>query len=137
MSKQQLLIFLLLIVIVPIGFYTKYYSGPGEDWVANSMGGLIYEVFWCLIFALIFPSLHPIKIAAGVFVITCIIEFLQLWHPPFLELIRSNLIGRTILGNSFNWMDFPYYALGCVLGWSTLVVIRKAIKPMDHTSDQQ
>jgi len=135
MKKYRLLIFLLLIVIVPVGFYTKFYAGPGHDWVSNSLGGLIYEIFWCLVVALLFPLSKPWKIALWVLIITCLLEFLQLWHHPFLEFIRSNFIGRIVLGNSFNWMDFPYYVAGSAIGWYLLNIIRKVSTVNLPTSD--
>jgi hypothetical protein len=55
--------------------------------------------------------------AIVVLLATCALEFLQLWHPPFLEYLRSSFIGRTVLGTSFAWLDFPYYVLGCWIGW--------------------
>ena len=120
MNRQRLITVLILIVIVPLGFFTKFYSGPAEDWINNSVGGLLYEVFWCLVIAFIFTKIKPYKIALWVFIITCLLEILQLWHPSFLEFVRNNFIGRTILGNSFNWMDFPYYIFGSLLGYFIL-----------------
>ena len=125
MNRQRLITVLILAVIVPIGFLTKFYSGPAEDWMNNSLGGLFYEIFWCLVIAFIFTKTKPIKIAFWVFVITCMLEFLQLWHPSFLEFFRNNFVGRTILGNSFNWMDFPYYFAGSLVGYLILISIRK------------
>jgi len=122
-SRKITLFFLLF--IIPLGFYTKFYSGPAHVWVNNSLGGLLYEIFWCLIFFFIFPKANPIKIALWVFSITCTLEFLQLWHPPFLEFLRGNFIVRTILGNSFNWGDFPYYFVGSLVGYYILVLIKK------------
>jgi hypothetical protein len=124
MSKYRLLISLALMIIVPLGFLTKFYSGPAELWINNSLGGLFYEIFWCLVIAFIFSESKPVKIAFWVFVITCLLEFLQLWHPSFLEWIRSNYLGRTILGNSFNWSDFIYYFLGSSLGYAILSLFR-------------
>lgn len=125
MSKFKLLLLLSLIVIVPIGFLTKFYTGPAQDWVNDSLGGLFYEIFWCLGFAFLFSKVNPVKIAIWVFAATCLLEFLQLFHWPILEIIRSHFIGRTILGNSFNWMDFPYYIAGSVIGFFWLMAIRK------------
>ncbi len=122
-SRKITIIFLLF--IIPLGFYTKFYSGPAHVWVNNSLGGLLYEIFWCLVVFFIFPKANPIKIALWVFSITCTLEFLQLWHPPFLEFLRGNFIGRTILGNSFNWGDFPYYFVGSLGGYFVLVLIKK------------
>lgn len=124
-SKQRLLIILLLIVIVPIGFFTKFYSGPAQDWISNSVGGLFYEIFWCLVLYFLFPKTRILLLAMIVFLTTCFLEFMQLWHPSFLEYLRSNFIGRTILGNAFNWMDFPYYIVGSFLGYVLLKFISK------------
>jgi hypothetical protein len=42
---------------------------------------------------------------------------MQLWHHPVLETIRSFRAGTWLIGNGFDWWDFPHYALGCGLGW--------------------
>lgn len=136
MNRQRLLTILLLIVVIPMGFYTSYYSGPAEGWIRNSMGGFVYEIFWCLLVALIVPAARPFNVALGVFMATCLLEVLQLWHPPFLEVLRSNYLGRLVLGNSFNWMDFPYYLLGSLAGWAMLMLVRRAAAFRHHTSDQ-
>jgi len=106
-----------LSIVVPAGFYCKLYSGPVANWVNNSLAGTLYEVFWCLLLFAFFGNGRSWTIAASVLVATCILEFLQLWHPPFLELVRSHFIGRAILGTTFTWLDFPYYVVGCGIGW--------------------
>ncbi len=128
MSKFRLLILLALIVIIPVGFLTKFYTGPAQQWINNSLGGLFYEIFWCLSFAFIFQNIKPIRIAFLVFFATCALEFLQLWHPPFLEFLRSNFLGRTVLGNSFNRGDFPYYIIGSSIGYAMLTIIKSITK---------
>jgi len=117
--------FFILLFIVPLGFYTKIYSGPANIWVNNSLGGFFYEIFWILFIFLFFQKTKPLNIAIWVFAITCTIEFLQLRHSPFLEMLRGNFIGRTILGNSFNWDDFPYYFFGSLCGYFILMAIQK------------
>ncbi|MEH2192618.1 MAG: DUF2809 domain-containing protein [Nostoc sp.] len=59
------------------------------------------------------------------FVITCILEFLQLLHPPLLNEIRATLVGKLLLGTTFVWWDFPHYGLGCVLGCLWLRQLQK------------
>ncbi|MCB0806603.1 MAG: DUF2809 domain-containing protein [Bacteroidales bacterium] len=132
MNRQRLLIILSLIVITPIGFYSKFYEGPAQTWVRDSLGGLFYEIFWCLVFGFILIKVKPIRIALWVFIITCALEFLQLWHPPFLEYFRSTFIGRTILGSSFNLVDFPYYLMGSAFGYFWLYGIRKLTQVETH-----
>jgi hypothetical protein len=114
-----------LLIIVPLGFYSKFYSGYAARWVNNSLGGVLYVIFWCLFAFLLLSNTKPWKIAAAIFTITCALEFLQLWHPPFLEFLRSNFAGRTVLGTSFSWSDFLYYLAGGGIGWLWMKFIKK------------
>ncbi len=128
-SKSQLVFLLIsIVIIIPIGFYSKFYYGPGRNWVNNSLGGIFYEIFWILIFGLLFPRTKTFLLATAVFILTSLLEILQLWHPPFLEFLRSFFLGRTILGNCFVWSDFIYYLLGCLIGYFWLMAIKKAPK---------
>jgi hypothetical protein len=45
-----------LLVTIPVGVYTKFYQGPAADWVNNSLGGVFYEIFWCLLVFLVVPN---------------------------------------------------------------------------------
>ena len=107
-----------LLVVTPLGFAFKFYSGPGNCWLNNYGAGVLYEIFWILLTFLFFPSKRSANvIPIYVFTITSILEFLQLWHPPFLEIIRSSFLGSALIGTTFAWWDFPHYVLGCLLGW--------------------
>ena len=118
--KVRLATLVSLLVVVPAGFFCKFYKGPGARWANDSFAGALYVVFWCLAVFLARPCWRPRAIASCVLAVTCVLEFLQLWHPPFLEWLRSFFVGRAILGNYFDWMDFPYYFLGAALGWAWL-----------------
>lgn len=83
-------------------------------------GGAAYVLFWTLAVAVLKPRISAWRLAASVFLATCALEFLQAWHPGWLEAIRRTLPGRLILGTTFDWFDFPPYAVGAVLAWATL-----------------
>lgn len=111
-------ILLSLCVVVPLGFWFKLYDGPEAWWFNNYGAGVVYEIFWCLAVFLILPRwVNCTKIAMGVFVVTCLLEVLQLWHPVFLERVRATFLGSALIGTTFAWWDFPHYALGCLIGW--------------------
>jgi hypothetical protein len=114
---MRLKIFLGLCIIVPIGFASKFYNGPAAGWFNNSLGGVFYEIFWCLVGIFLFPKAKPFWVAFWVFAVTCFLETLQLWHPPVLEAIRSTFIGQTLIGTTFSGWDFFYYLIGCGVGW--------------------
>ena len=106
-----------LLVTVPVGVYTKFYQGPAADWVNNSLGGVFYEIFWCLLVFLIVPKARAWLIALAVLLVTCTLEFMQLWHPAVLTSLRGSFLGATLLGTTFSWSDFPYYFVGSAFGW--------------------
>jgi hypothetical protein len=107
-----------LLVVTPAAFLFKLYRGPGQSWLNNHAAGMLYEVFWCLVLLFLRPRRALVtRIAVGVFVVTCLLEVLQLWHPWALEQIRATFVGRALIGDTFVWSDFPQYVLGCALGW--------------------
>ena len=129
MSKQKILILCSLIILIPLGLGSKIYTGMGENWINNYLGGVIYEIFWCLFFFWFFPrKQNIILIPVLVLIITSLIEILQLWKNPFLETIRKFTIGKLLLGTTFSWWDFPHYLLGCVLGFIWLYLINNQFK---------
>jgi hypothetical protein len=127
--RQRLLTILSLLIVTPLGFLSKFYSGPLHEWCNDFGGDILYEIFWCLFVFLLIPSRKTLtRIPVWVFGITCVIEFLQLWKSPFWEAIRATFIGRTLLGTTFVWWDFPHYAVGCLIGWLWLRQISRTVK---------
>ena len=118
-SRNQLAVrfrlILILAVVVPLGFATKFYEGSGSAWVQAHAGGFLYIVFWCLLALVTWPRLSPVVVGVTVFLTTSILEFLQLWHPPPLQMIRSTFLGQVLLGSYFSWSDFPFYVAGAVV----------------------
>ena len=123
--NRRALILLSLLIITPVGLLSKAYTGIGREWVQDYSGDVLYEIFWCLV---VFWFIRPvkdlnrlrsiaIKIALGVFIITCAIEVSQLWFHLVPVAIRSSFVWRMLLGSGFAWWDFPHYALGSLLGW--------------------
>jgi hypothetical protein len=107
-----------LLIVVPLGLLSKKYIGPAHEWVNDYLGDVLYEVFWCLFIFLLIPTRKALRqIPVWVFGVTCAIEFLQLWNQPALNSFRYTLLGKLLLGSSFDWLDFPHYVLGSIIGW--------------------
>ena len=134
-SLMRKYIVLALLVVTPAGFLFKFYSGPAQWWFNNYGAGLLYEVFWILVAFFFWPKKELVnRIPLWVFVVTCTLETLQLWHPWFLEKIRSYFLGRALIGTSFTWWDFPHYVIGCLIGW---LFIKWIIKRHEGIGDQE
>jgi len=119
-----------LAVLVPLGLGTKVYTGPGSAWVVGHAGGLVYVVFWTLLVLAVRQDLSGTRVAVWVLVVTCALEFLQLWHPPLLEAARRTFMGQALLGVTFSWSDFPYYVAGAVVGAFVARRLRGPARPL-------
>ena len=107
-----------LLAVTPLGLLFKIYPGPGRWWFNDYGAGLLYEIFWILVVFLIFPSKKLVcKIPVWVFIVTSVLEILQLFNPWILQMIRSSFIGRALIGTTFSWWDFVHYVIGCFFGW--------------------
>ena len=123
--NRYILIIISLLIIIPLGLYSKAYRGIGQVWVQDYSGDILYEILWCLLvfwFALPITDLDrlkriTIKIASWVFIVTSIIEVSQLWFYLVPVAVRSHLVWRLLLGVGFDWWDFLHYALGSLIGW--------------------
>ncbi|MCF7920674.1 MAG: DUF2809 domain-containing protein [Candidatus Cloacimonetes bacterium] len=101
-----------LIALIALGIFFKYYNGILQEFINNSLAGLVYVIFWCVFFRMIFLKTQSWKITVSVTITTCLLEFLQLWHPPFLEYLRHFWLGKALLGTTFNRSDFIWYFTG-------------------------
>lgn len=122
MSPRRTAALALLPFVIALGFFFKFYRGPFAQFVNNvGPASVAYEIVWMLLAFACFPDRKwLLRIAISVCVITCGLEFLQLWHPDWLESLRRTLPGKFILGTSFSWWDFPAYPVGCLIGYVIL-----------------
>ena len=124
---------LALLVLVPLGLWTN----TPEIRVAlnHSVAGALYVVFFCWLSHLAWPKCPAWQKASWVFGVTCALEVTQLWHPPFLDAIRSTFLGAALIGSTFVWMDFPYYLAGALFGFWTMRESRQGVE-RDHPEDE-
>jgi len=74
-------------------------------------------VFFIFLASLVFPKVKRVKLAKFVFVITCSLELTQLIQTSLLNKLKQYFAIQALIGNSFNWMDTPFYAVGGGIGF--------------------
>lgn len=119
-----------LIVVLPLGLATKFYPGSGAfyEWARDFGGDALYQVALMLVALLVQPR-WPVRLVAWVsFAYSCVIEISQIFTAPWLAQIRATIFGRLILGSTFSWTDFAYFALGSSVGY---VVLRRLLLAQD------
>ena len=116
---------LCIVGVTLLGLYSKFYRGWYAAWINNSIGGVLYVVFWCGLFDLILSQRTPKGIAIGVLLVTSLLEIMQLSRHASLEYVRSFFWGRTLIGTTFAATDFVYYIIGSFLGYFWICWIRR------------
>jgi hypothetical protein len=123
--KERIKILLCLVIAAMAGFWMwRYYRGWGEYWVRFYVSGAVYEIIWCLVLFFFWPrKAYIVRIPLIVFILTCGLEFLQLWEAGFLEKFRATLIGAALIGTDFVWLQFPFYVLGSAISVFLLAIL--------------
>ena len=106
------------------GFWLRF-DAPISPYLRDASGGISYVLVFVLAFGALIREASSANISLTVLAATCFLEFLQLWHPAWLEACRSTVPGRLLLGTTFEWADFPPYFIGAALGWALLRTVRK------------
>ncbi|MBL8211753.1 MAG: DUF2809 domain-containing protein [Bryobacterales bacterium] len=100
------------ILLTVLAGYILRFHAPIPATLRDASGGIAYVLAFALLASYLLP---PTLSALAALTFTCTVEFLQLWHPPFLEAARQTLPGRLVLGTTFHWSDFPPYVAGTLL----------------------
>ncbi|MFC1453477.1 DUF2809 domain-containing protein [Verrucomicrobiota bacterium] len=126
LKSERLRLTLAMAVVVPAGLAVKFcVPGALGRWCSLYGAAILYEVLWVLVLRLIVPRLRPVTCGVIVFVVTCALEFLQLWHLPALDAVRRTFLGAALLGTSFDPWDFVYYVIGSALGVLVALAMRR------------
>jgi hypothetical protein len=116
-SYSKRLIFLVNILgIVPLGCVVRF-SHILPEYFHHVAGDIAYAMLLMFLGVFIYICADRRQIAVGAFLVTCGIELLKLYQAPWFQSIRATLAGRLVLGSTFDWWNFPIYAIGCYLGW--------------------
>src|SRR6056297_2709085 len=118
-------VIILIFIVGALGITAKLVPFAEGTWISHNLSGLFYVTELCLILYLIFPDHSSVVLALAGFLITSLLEIMQLWNPDFLEWVRSSFVGRSILGSTFSWLDYPYYLGGAILGVILLNLVRR------------
>ena len=131
--RYRLYLAIAMVVSVALGIGSRVYTVPLPAWLQNPAGTIFYELFWMFLVAYMIPELAAGAIAIIIFLLTTVLELLQLSQHPILETIRQTLVGRLLIGTSFDPWDFLHYFIGCMIGWVILrQVQRKVLTPKSY-----
>lgn len=95
------------------------------EFLATYAGDTLWAllVFWLVrVLAPALPALSSALVALG---FSFFIEFLQLYHAPWIDGIRATTLGGLVLGYGFKFSDLACYSVGVCFGYALTVQASK------------
>ena len=110
--QQRLPVMQALAVVIGLGLASRAYDGLFPNALGKYPGDALWTVAVYLGWKLVVPAMAPWKLGLMALGQSVGVEFLQLYHAPWLDGIRGNLFGHLLFGSTFNPMDLVAYSVG-------------------------
>jgi hypothetical protein len=102
-----------LLAVIALGLFSRSHFTAGlPHIVTKAAGDALWTTMFFIAFSFVRPRAATRALACAVFAFSCMIEFSQLYHAPWIEGLRGIYIGGVILGFGFHATDFIWYAIG-------------------------
>ena len=116
-TKRYIRIYVpIMIVIIAFGLPARMIQDRLPDWYVQYFGDYLWAMLLFFIFALIFQNKGTFQVAMITLLFAYSIELSQLFHPQWLEYLRSIKVFALVLGYTFLWSDIAAYTLGVSTG---------------------
>ncbi len=114
---SQILYFLITLLVIIIGITVRLKQEWFPDFVNLWLGDLLYAVMMFFAISFLFPNKKALHRAFAAAIVCYAVEFFQMYHAPWIEAVRSTLLGKLILGRGFLWSDVLAYSAGVVMAY--------------------
>lgn len=105
-----------IVVVIGAGLMLRSGKAPLPGWVIKYGGDALWALVVFLCLGVARPSGSTRCLGWIALVVSWGVEFLQLYHAPWIDGIRATLMGRLVLGSSFNAPDLVAYGVGILGG---------------------
>ncbi|HEY4312079.1 MAG TPA: DUF2809 domain-containing protein [Pirellulales bacterium] len=103
-------------LVVGTGLLWRSSLLPLPGFLAKYGGDSLWALAVFVGFGLVFRSASTVRVAIVALGAAWSVEFLQLYHAPWIDGIRATRLGHLALGSSFNSPDLIAYVLGIAVG---------------------
>lgn len=120
-----------MVCVVGIGLGWRSGHLPLSGFASKYGGDALWAWMVFLGLTVLFPRTRTLRLAAAALVLAWMVEFLQLHHGAWIGAVRSTLLGRLVLGTTFNPPDLIAYGVGIGVG---VAVDLRRLGRRGHTS---
>ena len=99
----------IMLMIVALGLPARTIQEQLPAWYALYFGDYLWAMLLFFTFALILRNMSTFKVALAALLFAYMIEISQLFHPQWLDDLRSIKLLALVLGYGFLWSDLAAY----------------------------
>tara|TARA_R110002126_G_scaffold82806_4_gene202609 strand:+ start:6284 stop:6691 length:408 start_codon:yes stop_codon:yes gene_type:complete len=114
-TRSRLYVFLALVLTIALGLASRSTSTNVPGFFAVHAGDALWTVALWLSLALVRPDARSFVLTILALGISFLVEISQLWHPDWLDALRSTTFGALALGTDWDALDPARYVAGALL----------------------
>lgn len=123
--NRRLPYLIMAVVTIALGLGVRF-AGSGLPPDARDVAGdLLWAVMMYWWVAAVAPGRRPSLVAAVTLGICFAVELSQIYHAPWIDGLRANLLARLVLGTDFDARDLVAYTAGVALAWLAAVTLMR------------
>jgi uncharacterized protein DUF2809 len=126
MKRSRLTYLMAAIAVVVLGLSSRRYSRVLPEFLVSYAGDTLWALTAFLGVGMLFPRWSTLRVCVTALLFAFAIELSQLYHSPWIDQIRSTMVGGFILGYGFLWSDLLCYVVGLSIG-CTLEMLLKGL----------
>lgn len=115
-SRKRLAYAVSIMLVIGVGLLWRSGLVPLPGWLVKYGGDALWALAVFLGLGWVFRQSRTGRVALAAVFCAWGVEFLQLYHAPWIDAIRATRPGRLVLGTTFNAPDLLAYPVGIALG---------------------
>jgi hypothetical protein len=104
------------LVVVALGIGSRRFGVYLPSFLAEYAGDTLWALMVFLFFSALAPAVKLSRRGGAALAFAFAVEVSQLYHAPWIDGLRSTLIGGLVLGHGFLWSDLICYTFGILAG---------------------
>ena len=115
-QRSRLVYAIAVVLVIVLGLLLRSGGAPLPGAVVKYGGVALWALVVFLVLGLAALKASTARLAGIAVAIAWCVEFLQLYHSPWIDSIRSTRVGHLVLGSTFNSPDLVAYCVGIGFG---------------------
>ncbi|MEY4387980.1 MAG: hypothetical protein RLY20_3263 [Verrucomicrobiota bacterium] len=116
MTRSRPLYCVAILFVIALGLLSRRFPQFLPAVLGKYPGDALWALMVFLGFGGVLRRTSTVAVALTALAFSSAIEYSQLYHAPWLDALRANVIGHLVLGSGFNWADLLAYAVGIAVG---------------------